>query len=89
MRVRVLIRGVVQGVGFRAFVARLARRFGIKGYVRNMPTGEVEAVFDGEESKVRLMIEFCKRGPPLARVEGIEVEEIDEDERFLGFEIRR
>ncbi len=89
MRVRVLIRGVVQGVGFRAFVARLARRFGIKGYVRNMPTGEVEAVFDGEESKVRLMIEFCKRGPPLARVEGIEVEEIDEDERFPGFEIRR
>ena len=47
--------------------------------------GEVEAVFDGEESKVKLMIEFCKRGPPLARVEKVEVEEVNEEEKFQEF----
>jgi acylphosphatase len=72
VRVRVLVSGRVQGVFFRASCAEEARRLGVGGWVRNRPDGRVEAVFEGDESQVSEMVEWCRRGPPGARVEGVE-----------------
>jgi len=73
VRAHVYISGRVQGVFFRANTLRVARSLGLKGFVRNLPDGRVEAVFEGEEEAVKKAIEWCHRGPPLARVVKVEV----------------
>ncbi len=65
----VVVRGRVQGVGYRAFVEHEARRRGLHGWVRNRRDGSVEAVFAGPRAVVEAMIEACRRGPISARVE--------------------
>lgn len=74
-RYRVLISGRVQGVFFRAETQRVAQSLGITGWVRNTRDGKVEAVFEGEEDKLQEMLKWCHRGPALARVTQVEVEE--------------
>ena len=68
----VLIRGRVQGVGYRAWTEHTALRRGIQGWVRNRRDGSVEAVFAGSPALVEAMIEACRTGPPGARVDHIE-----------------
>jgi len=70
--VRVVIRGRVQGVGYRAWTEDEARERGIAGWVRNRRDGSVEALFAGTESDVRAMIEACRRGPPGARIDAVD-----------------
>ncbi|HEC87791.1 MAG TPA: acylphosphatase [Thermoplasmata archaeon] len=72
-RVHVKIYGRVQGVWFRANTKEKAEEVGVGGWVRNMPDGSVEAVFEGKDEKVEKMIEWCRHGPPLARVDRVEV----------------
>lgn len=72
-RVRVLISGRVQGVGFRYWIRRKATRLGVEAEARNLENGQVEAVFRGEKEAVLKMIEICKQGPPLARVDQVEI----------------
>jgi acylphosphatase len=69
----VLIRGRVQGVGFRAWVEDTAIDLGLRGWVRNRRDGSVEAVLAGELELVLTMIEASRRGPPAARVERLDV----------------
>ena len=76
---RVMIRGRVQGVGYRAWVDHEARRLGLQGWVRNRRDGSVEAVFEGEEKTVTDMIASCTKGPPSSRVEGVSEETANED----------
>jgi acylphosphatase len=66
--VRIVISGHVQGVGFRAFVERQARKRGVRGWVRNRRDGTVEALFIGDEPALRDMEASCRRGPSLAMV---------------------
>ena len=68
----VVIRGRVQGVGYRDFVERTARSLGLGGWVRNRRDGAVEAVFAGPADAVARMIQACRRGPFNARVDGID-----------------
>jgi len=68
----VLIRGRVQGVGYRAFVEYIALDHGLEGWVRNRRDGAVEAVFAGPAAAVTAMVEACRRGPPGAHVDAIE-----------------
>lgn len=68
----VIIRGRVQGVGYRAFVEDMALPRDLEGWVRNRRDGTVEAVFSGPEDVVAGMIEACWRGPPTARVDAVE-----------------
>jgi acylphosphatase len=75
VRRRVVVSGRVQGVGFRAAVSRHARTRGVAGWVRNLPTGQVEAVFEGDEVAVDGMVRFCGNGPLGAVVDGIDVVE--------------
>ncbi|WP_069808314.1 acylphosphatase [Vulcanisaeta thermophila] len=87
-RVHVLVRGLVQGVGFRAFVARNARRLGVKGFVRNLPDGfTVEVVAEGEEDSVNKLLELIRRGPPGAVVEDVEVIDETPTGEFQDFQI--
>ncbi len=72
-RVRVVVIGRVQGVFFRATCARQARALGVGGYVRNLPGGAVEAAFEGPDADVERMVEWCRRGPEMARVDAVEV----------------
>ncbi|HEC89179.1 MAG: acylphosphatase [Thermoplasmata archaeon] len=84
----VLISGRVQGVWFRATTKEKAEEYNIKGWVRNTSDGKVEAVFIGEEEDVEKMIQWCHHGPPLARVEKVEVSSYPSTEDFKDFTIR-
>ncbi len=66
------VRGLVQGVGYRAFVADEAERRGLTGWVRNRRDGSVEAVLGGPAAAIGAMIEACRKGPWGARVDGID-----------------
>jgi acylphosphatase len=77
----------VQGVFFRAEARDRARSLGLAGFVRNLPDGTVEAVFEGEEERVESMVSWCRRGPSGANVETVEVE-WSEPEGAQGFSIR-
>lgn len=68
----VIVRGRVQGVGYRAFVEDEAAIRGIEGWVRNLRDGTVEAVFAGDAEEVAMMIEACRKGPASAQVDGID-----------------
>ncbi len=74
-RIHVKISGKVQGVGFRYSIYAKALFHGIKGWVKNLDDGKVEAVFEGKDDKILKILEFCKKGPFLANVENFEVNE--------------
>ena len=79
----VLIRGRVQGVGYRAWTEVSALEHGLEGWVRNRRDGSVEAVFGGAEGDVAAMVVDCRRGPPGARVDAIDQREATADEIAL------
>jgi acylphosphatase len=72
VRVHVLIEGRVQGVFFRAATRDEARARGLSGWVRNLPDGRVEALFEGEKPVVENMLTWCRKGPPYAYVDQVE-----------------
>jgi acylphosphatase len=72
-RVHVWITGRVQGVFFRAYTRDAAQMIGVTGWVRNLPDGRVEAVFEGESDKVERMIEWCREGSPMSRIERVDL----------------
>jgi acylphosphatase len=72
-RTRVVVSGRVQGVFFRATCARLARRAGLAGTVRNLDDGRVEAIFEGDDQAVDRLVAWCGRGPDHAHVEDVDV----------------
>ncbi len=86
MATRLLITGMVQGVGYRQWMCREARRLGLTGWVRNLRDGSVEAVVDGAPQAVSRIIERARSGPPAARVSAVHTEEVTGS--FSGFEWR-
>lgn len=68
---RVIVRGLVQGVGFRDFVMRSARKHGAEGWVRNRRDSSVEAVFSGSDAVVQAMLQACSKGPAGSRVDEV------------------
>jgi acylphosphatase len=72
---RLMIRGVVQKIGFRVWVERTALQLGLKGWVRNRLDGAVEVLVAGPPPAMAQMIERCWRGPPLAKVETVDIED--------------
>jgi acylphosphatase len=85
---RIVVTGRVQGVGFRVFAEAAAAREGIDGWVRNLPDGRVEAFIEGEQDAVDRVESRLRRGPPLARVEHVDVEDQPPSGRTTGFSIR-
>ena len=72
--VRVRIRGLVHGVSFRSSMAQLAASVGVRGWVRNLPDGSVEAFLEGDERKVMKVLDWARSGPPRARVDRLDIE---------------
>lgn len=87
-RVRVVVRGRVQGVGFRFFTQREAQRLGVRGWVRNRDDGTVEAHLEGDAAAVDALLASVRRGPRHAAVSGFELREHEGDRALDGFEIR-
>lgn len=87
-RVHVWVEGRVQGVFFRANVQEVATREGLSGWVRNLPDGRVEAVFEGEAESVERMVQWCWQGSPASRVDNVKTEEEPSRGRTERFEIR-
>jgi len=88
VRLHVYISGRVQGVFFRAYTHEEAQSLGLAGWVRNLRDGRVEAVFEGEEEKIRDMLKWCHKGPPSAHVTDVEESWLEPKGEFQGFEIR-
>ncbi|TAJ13822.1 acylphosphatase [Marinilabiliaceae bacterium JC017] len=86
-RVRVIVDGRVQGVGFRYFVNNTAKRYAIKGFVRNLADGKVEIDAEGECDNVHHFLTDCRTGPALSRVDAFLISEVPEY-GFEGFRIK-
>jgi acylphosphatase len=86
-RVRVRVRGRVQGVFFRAEARTRADALGVAGWVRNAGDGSVEAVFEGADEQVEFLLAWCRRGPAGARVDGVETVR-EEPVGEVGFQVR-
>jgi acylphosphatase len=87
VRVRVFVRGRVQGVWFRELCREQAVALGAAGWVRNLADGRVEAVFEGPDAAVTRMVAWCHDGPSRARVDGVEVQH-EEPTGEPGFHVR-
>ena len=85
---RAIVRGRVQGVGFRAFVLREARALGLRGFTRNLFDGGVEVVAVGEDADVQRLVQRLHVGPPLSRVEAVDRTPIDPPPDTPEFEVR-
>jgi acylphosphatase len=87
VRKRVIVLGEVQGVYFRDTCRRVAAERRVAGWVRNLPDGAVEAVFEGEPDGVGQMVDWAHRGPSRAQVDSVEVYD-EEPEGLSGFRLR-
>jgi acylphosphatase len=87
-RAHVYVSGRVQGVFFRSETQDEARRQDVTGWVRNLPDGRVEAVFEGEKENVEKLSDFCRRGPPGASVTKVDITWEDYTGQFKGFTMR-
>ncbi len=87
IRAHVIFEGLVQGVFFRANAQRFAQSHGLTGWVRNMPDGRVEAVFEGDEGSVDAAIEWCSNKQPHARVDRNTVDRSEPTGEYGDFSI--
>ena len=73
VRVQVTVHGRVQGVAYRYYTRLRALELGVNGWVRNVPDGSVEGLFEGDGPDIKTLVEWCSSGPPAARVEHVDV----------------
>ena len=88
VRRRLVVHGEVQGVFFRDGCRDEAERAGVSGWVRNTPSGTVEAVFEGTQAAVEHLVTWCRHGPDRARVDCVDVIEDEEPSGESGFTVR-
>lgn len=87
-RAHLVIKGIVQGVFYRSSAQETALNLGLKGWVRNLPDGNVEAVFEGPSENVRKAVDWCRQGPPGASVSEIDEQWSDCTGEFKGFDVK-
>ena len=87
MRAHIFVRGRVQGVFFRQKTKQKAESLGVKGWIKNLDDGRVEAIFEGEEEDVKTLVDFCKKGPKGAIVTGFTLNREQFSGEFENFEI--
>lgn len=88
-RLQVWVSGAVQGVWFRESTRQEAERLGVTGWVRNLPDGRVEAVFEGPAVAVEEMAAWCHKGPPDAAVDRVQATPQEPTGEFSGFSVLR
>ncbi len=84
---RIVVHGLVQGVGFRYFVQRVGKRIGLNGDVRNLPDSTVEIVAEGGAAAMNEFIKEVRKGPPMAQVERLEIHETAASGSYSTFSI--
>jgi acylphosphatase len=87
-RVHVVIKGIVQGVGYRYFVLRAAERYGLAGWVRNREDGAVEVEAQGDPPVLEAFLKDLRIGPRAAEVTGMDVEKLPPGKWYKGFDLR-
>jgi len=87
-RARVIVSGLVQGVGYRYFVLRKAKEYHLTGYVRNLYSDDVEVLVEGDEAVVRDFIKELRVGPMSANVTGVQVKWEEGESEYEDFEVR-
>ncbi len=87
-RFQIMVSGRVQGVFYRDFVRTEAEKLDIVGYVRNLGSGNVEIVAEGEDKKVEKFLAVCRKGPLMAFVKNVDAKEEPPTGEFDGFDIR-
>ncbi len=87
-RLYALFHGRVQGVSFRYFVTQQAGRLSLVGWVRNLPDGSVELLAEGPKDRLEALLQVCRVGPPLARVDACEERWEQAQGSCVGFEVR-
>ncbi len=87
IRAHLFISGRVQMVLFRASTQRKAKKFGVKGFVKNLPDKRVEVVIEGEQENVQKLIEWCRKGPMLAKIKDVAVTQENYTGEFNKFSI--
>jgi len=87
VRAHVIVSGRVQGVFFRMETKRAADRLGVRGWVRNLKDGTVEALFEGNQDLVQAALDWCRQGPPHAAVDNVNVTWHEYTDEFDGFKI--
>jgi len=88
VRKRIVVRGRVQGVGFRYATVSEARRLGLHGWARNAPDGSVEIIAEGAPADVQALVAWCHRGPSSARVASVQATDEPPDETLGQFGVR-
>jgi acylphosphatase len=88
VEVHAVVSGRVQGVCFRAATVEAASRAGVRGWVRNLPGRQVEAVLQGERAAVEKVLDFLRTGPPMAQVIDVAVSWRSPGETYHGFDVR-
>ena len=89
IRRHAIIQGRVQGVFFRMETMKEAQAHDVTGWVRNLPDGAVEAVFEGNKEKVETVLSWCRQGPPAARVDSVDITEEPYTGKLTGFSVTR
>ena len=89
MRAEIVVKGRVQGVFFRASAQQEGLQLGLTGEVRNLPDGSVEAIVEGEKRAVDDFVDWCRRGPPSAEVEDVQVKLRPPRDEFRTFTVGR
>jgi acylphosphatase len=87
IRAEIIVNGLVQGVGFRYYIQRKANDLGLGGYVKNLYTGELLTIAEGEKSMIEELIKLIKTGPSHAHVKNCRVEWFKSKDEFKTFEI--
>ncbi len=88
IRAHVIIHGRVQGVFFRYETQEAAVARAVVGWVRNLPDGTVEGVFEGSQEQVQSLVDWCHQGPPAARVDKVDTTWLSAEDKFKAFQIR-
>lgn len=87
VRVHVLVRGRVQGVFYRATAQDFGCALGLTGWIRNLPDGRVEAVLEGPRDRIEDMVDWCRHGPPMARVEAVDLDWLPATREFTTLRV--
>jgi acylphosphatase len=88
VRIHIHVSGRVQGVFYRSNTQRKAEELGLNGWVRNLPDGRVEVVAEGEEELLEKLIDWCRIGPPAAKVERVEIKRESANGEFKTFAVK-
>ena len=88
VQAHIVVSGLVQGVGFRFFVSRLACGYGLTGWVKNLPAGQVEIEFEGQRGIIETALAELKTGHSYARVRDVHVDWHPYSGKYAGFDVR-